>query len=146
MGSQVDLDDLSPNEKDTESKPNTRGKSTTRSTARKNSARSEKDLAERLYGCFERIANALDERGDEELADILREDAGIMAQGLVSLTRPFTILRTPLLATIAVVEPVLAFGRVVRVAAYRWSDRRAEKHAEAAQAAQDAQMEAEAVT
>jgi hypothetical protein len=138
MGSQVDLDDLSPNEKEKESKPKTRSSSSSRRTG----ARSEKELADRLYACFERISNALDERGDEELADILREDAGIMAQGLVSLTRPFVILRTPLLATIAIVEPVLAFGRVVRVAAFRWSQRRHD-HAEA-QAAAAAQAEAEA--
>jgi len=138
MGSQVDLDDLSPNEKEKESKPKTRSSSTRRA-----GAKSEKDLADRLYGCFERIANALDERGDEELADILREDAGIMAQGLVSLTRPFVILRTPLLAAIAIVEPVLAFGRVVRVAAWRMSQRRAERAEAQAAATEAAAAEAE---
>lgn len=129
-GSQTNLDDL---EADTSGdKKETKSKSSSRSTTRA-SATQEKELKGRLSACFDRISEALTERGDEELAELVRDDAAVMAQGLVSLTRPFRALRTPLLAFVAIIEPLLAFGRVMRVLAERWQARRFQRAAEAAQ-------------
>ena len=139
--SQVDLEDLTTDEPAAEAKPkrsSSRGSS--RSSSR-TSKRGEADLQARLAGCFERIAAALSERGDDELAEIVAEDGPIMSQGLVSLTRPFTALRLPLLAVVAIIEPLLAFGRIFRVVAIRFANRRAMRAWEAEQAAQ-AQEEA----
>lgn len=101
------------------------------------SAKAENELRERLTDCFERIALALEVREDDELADIIREDAEVMANGLVFMTRPIAVLRLPLLFAVAVVEPVLAFGRILRVLASRVGERRAR----AAYERQDAQEE-----
>jgi hypothetical protein len=42
-----------------------------------------------------------------------------MATGLVSLTRPFTAFRTPLLLMLGVVEPFMAFWKLGRLMAGR---------------------------
>lgn len=89
--------------------------------------RADRDLRSRLETIFERIADAADARGDEELADIVRDDVKVMANGLVSLTRPMRALRAPLLLLLAVVEPVMAFSRVTRVIVGRYLDRRSER-------------------
>lgn len=135
--SQTPLDELEP-DTPVEDKPKRASSSSSRRKPRK-----ESELQSRLAGCFERIAEALDERGDEEMAEIIREDGPIMSQGLVSLTRPLTALRTPLLVVIAVVEPVLAFGRIFRLLALRFADRRARIMAEQEQAAAEAQEQAQ---
>lgn len=77
--------------------------------------REDNEVTSRLLDVFERITNALEERGDEELATIIREDAGAMTQGLVSLTKSVKFLRKPLLILLNFVQPVLAFGRTGRV-------------------------------
>src|SRR6266498_147990 len=91
----------------------------------------EKDLKERLTTVFTRIADAADARGDMELAEVVRDDKEIMATGLVSLTRPFMLLRTPLLLLLAVVEPVMAFGRIGRLTLERVLIRRERRKDEA---------------
>ncbi len=91
----------------------------------------EKDLKERLTTVFTRIADAADARGDVELAEVVRDDTEIMATGLVSLTRPFMLLRTPLLLLLAVVEPVMAFGRIGRLTLERVLIRRERRKDEA---------------
>ncbi len=91
----------------------------------------EKDLKERLTTVFTRIADAADARGDMELAEVVRDDTEIMATGLVSLTRPFMLLRTPLLLLLAVVEPVMAFGRIGRLTLERVLIRRERRKDEA---------------
>lgn len=121
MPSQIEIDALSDDDDDKsgKSKPkSSKPKSRSTTTA-------ERELRGRLAACFERIAASLEQRGDDELAEIVRDDAEIMSQGLVSLTRPFRALRTPLLAAVAIVEPVLAFGRIFRVLAGRFVERRA---------------------
>jgi hypothetical protein len=87
--------------------------------------RHEGELRGRLSDVFERLAEWLEGRGDAELAGIIREDSKAMVGGLVSLTRPAAWLRPPMLAALSVVEPVLAFGRVLRVLGGRWAERRA---------------------
>lgn len=127
MPSQVELNDLEADDRDDKPK----AKSSRSKSRPSSSTAQEKDLRGRLSGCFDRIAATLDERGDEELAELVRQDAEVMSQGLVSLTRPFRALRTPLLAVIAVIEPALAFGRIARLLGGRWAERRAEQAAAA---------------
>jgi len=81
-------------------------------------------LRGRLQAVFERLAEWLEGRGDEELAQAIREDAGAMTGGLVAATRPLAWLRQPLLLLLALAEPVLAFGRVGRILLTRWQARR----------------------
>ena len=85
------------------------------SAKRTRTPKAENDLKARLTACFDRIADALDEIGDEELSDVIREDAEVISSGLVSITRPFVFLRLPMLAVVAVVEPLLAFRRIGRI-------------------------------
>lgn len=87
--------------------------------------RHEGELRNRLELTLERIAEWLEGRGDLELAGVIREDSKAMIGGLVSLTRPLGWLRPPLIAVLSVVEPVLAFGRVLRILGGRLADRRA---------------------
>lgn len=103
-------------------------KSRKSSTSRSKAAtegRIETELASRLDRTFDRIAIALDQRGDDELAHVIREDAGAMSQGLVSLTRSVKFLRSPLLMALNLIEPVLAFGRVGRIMYFRFAERQA---------------------
>jgi hypothetical protein len=84
-------------------------------------------------------------RGDDELAEALREERHAMSQGLVSLTATLTLLRLPLIVFMALIEPMLAFWRVGRLLVYRflaWRERRVaavreqQAEREAAQAAE----------
>lgn len=111
-------------------KPKTR---TSRSKATSD-AKVETELDSRLGRTFDRIAVALEQRGDDELASVVREDAGAMAQGLVSLTRSVKFLRSPLLMSLNLIEPILAFGRVGRIMYVRFLERQSRIAAERAQA------------
>jgi len=125
MGSQTDITDLEPDIDDGGGRSHSRKEGKSKAKRPAASARAEKDLRDRLVGCFERIAESLYARQDEELAELVREDAEIIAQGLVSLTRPFTALRTVVLAIVAIIEPLMAFGRIGRVLLGRLAERRA---------------------
>lgn len=132
--SQIRLTDLEPDADDSpDDKPS---RKTARSSAK--SAKEDRDLKNRLTACFERVADALDTRGDEELADLVRADTDIMSNGLVSLTRPLQALRTPLVLVISVIEPALAFGRILRVLAGRMAERRMMNAAAQEEAAREA--------
>lgn len=134
-GSQVNLKDLRSDDDSGDDKKGPKSESSKKPRP-KTTPTAERELRGRLSDCFDRIAESVRQRGDDELADLLADDAAIMAQGLVSLTRPFRALRTPLLALVAIVEPALAFGRVVRLLAGRWADRRARAAEAAAMAAE----------
>lgn len=108
------------------------GKSTPKPkpSAAKPTVSEDRDLRGRITSILNRIAEAAEARGDEELAEVLREDTAVMATGLVSLTRPFRALRGPIVLLLGIVEPVMAFSRFGRLMVYRMMDRRAEKVAE----------------
>lgn len=94
--------------------------------------RAETELRERTVHVFQRIADTLAARDDEELATAISEDSEAMATGLVSLTRQVKWLRGPLLFFLSLAEPLLAFGRVGRILLRRageWRYRRAEERA-----------------
>jgi hypothetical protein len=135
--SQTPIEALDDKELDKDPAPR---KSTSARKSRPSSAKAENELRTRLADCFDRIAEVLENRGDDELASIFTEDAEVMAAGLVSMTRPFKVLRTPLLALVAVVEPLIAFGRIGRVLVGRLTARRMANQA----AYEQAQAEAEA--
>lgn len=124
--SQVELTDLEPG--DDRDRSGER-KSRERKRAPKPTSRADNELRGRLGDQLDRIAAALAERGDEELADIVREDAEVMARGLVSLTRPFRVLRAVLITVVSIIEPMIAFGRLFRLIAERWAVRRAQRAA-----------------
>lgn len=131
MPSQVSIVDLPSAEKDditakNAAKPSSRS-SRSSTTAKKRATATDNELKTRLTGVFDRIADAADARGDEELAEVLREDRDVMASGIVSLTRPFVVLRAPVVLLLAVVEPVMAFGRLARLAIGRVMDSRADR-------------------
>lgn len=100
------------------------GKPKVTQAARKRAEQSDSDLRARLETVFDRIADAADARGDDELATAVREDLEVMATGLVNLTKPFKALRRPIVGALAVVEPFMAFGRVGRLLFGRALDRR----------------------
>lgn len=82
------------------------------------------ELQARMTRTLDRLAEALEGRGDRELAGIIREDGPAITGGLVALTKPVKWLVSPLTVALAIAEPLLAFGRVARVLAGRWRDRR----------------------
>jgi hypothetical protein len=100
--------------------------------------RVEVELASRLDRTFDRIAAVLQQRGDHELADVINEDKGAMSQGLVSLTRSVKLLRSPLLMSLNLIEPALAFGRIGRTLYVRFAERQARIAMERDIAAQEA--------
>lgn len=109
------------------------GKSPRRAKPTASESRIESELLSRLDRVFDRIALTLEARGDDELAGVIREDKGAMSQGLASLTHAVKFLRGPLLMSLNLVEPALAFGRVTRVLYSRWIERQtriAEERAE----------------
>lgn len=136
--SQVNIEDLTDDKDDA---PARKSASSSKSRPSRSAAKQEADLRERLVECFDRIAGALRTRGDEELAELIDEDAEVMAVGLVSMTRPLQVLRAPLLVVVAVVEPLLAFGRIGRVLLVRFAERRAIAQMQAEAAQQDADGE-----
>jgi hypothetical protein len=76
---------------------------------------------------FSKIADQISARGDEELAEAIRDERHPMSQGLVSLTSTVAILRWPLIVIMALVEPLIAFWRVGRLLLIRflgWRERR----------------------
>ena len=96
--------------------------------------RVESELLSRLDRTFDRLAQMLDSRGDEELAYVIREDKDAMGQGLASLTRNVKFLRGPLLMALNLIEPALAFGRVGRILYGRFAERQQRIADERAQA------------
>lgn len=109
-------------ERNTRKEGNSRTSSTKRAKDRAGE-RVEAELTSRLSRTFDRIAKALEAREDYELASAIREDSEAMSQGLVSLTTNVKLLRSPLLMSLNLIEPVLAFGRVFRILFGRWNAR-----------------------
>lgn len=88
------------------------------------------NIRDRLGNIFDRLADSIDGRGDAELAAMIREDKAAMVNGLVSVTRRVPQLAGVIMAALAVLEPLIAFGRVFRLMARRAGERRAERAAE----------------
>lgn len=107
-----------------------RGGDTGSSSRTRSSSSSKSDdsgLVTRLDTAFVKLADQMLARGDDELAEALREERHAMSQGLVSLTATLTLLRLPLVVFMSLVEPVLAFWRVGRILFVRllaWRERR----------------------
>lgn len=100
-----------------------RSKSRTTTSKRKSPAASDaadKDIRSRLVAAFSDLADQAAAHEDEELADVLTRRKEAMSNGLVSLTRNLTILRSPLLFFLIVLEPVLAFWELGGLAARRY--------------------------
>lgn len=103
------------------------------------------EVGTRLHRTFERLALWREARNDTELAEIIREDSEQMEQGIVSLTKNAPFLRGPLMFFLNVVEPVLAFQRIVRTLLYRWQDRRERQSQEQPQEQQEYQPDFQVV-
>jgi hypothetical protein len=77
--------------------------------------KAEDKLDARLEDTLGRVAEWLEDRGETELSAALREDAHKMAKATVRIGERFTPLVKALVFLLGVVEPALAFGRVVRI-------------------------------
>lgn len=95
----------------------TRRRRRRRSTTTEGEGRSTDDgpVTGQLKGVFERIAVQREVKDDEELATAIREESDAMTAGLLSLTRNVPVLRGPLIIILNLIEPLLAFGRVLRI-------------------------------
>lgn len=103
--------------------------------------RHEGEIRGRLTAVIETLADTLEARGDHELATAIRDDGRAIVSGLVSITRPIAWARPVILAGLGIAEPVLAFGRIFRILAGRWSDRRHAKSEERQAAEYEAAIE-----
>lgn len=91
------------------------------------SGKSDAGLVSELGSAFNKLADQMDARDDEELAEALRDESKAMSQGLVSLTSAIPLLRPFLTLALALAAPILAFWRVGRILFYRflsWRERR----------------------
>lgn len=81
-------------------------------------AKQEGELSGRIQEALTRIAVALENRSDgqSEMADALRQDGKKMSDAIVNVTRKVKVLRGPVLWVLTIIEPILAFGRVGRIA------------------------------
>lgn len=86
-------------------------------------AKEDVEVGSRLHRTFDRLAKWREKVGDDELAEIIREDSDAMEQGIVSLTKNAPFLRGPLLFFLNVIEPVMAFQRIARTLFGRWQAR-----------------------
>lgn len=102
---------------------------------RPSKSRLEAEIESRLDRVFDQLAEQREARGDEELATALREDKRPISSALVSLTRPIGQARQLVLLVLAVIEPLLAFGRIGRILAGRVRGRQ-ERRAEERQRAE----------
>lgn len=130
MSGQVDLDALGGKEDTADDKPSSGTKRSAGKAAPPKNQRSEKELTDRIMGVFDRLTASMVARGDERLAQIIQDDAQVMAAFLVTFTRPFAAIRGILLGVVSLIEPALAFGRLFRELAGRWAQRRAERNTE----------------
>lgn len=96
-----------------------------RGRSERSTRRHRADIRDRLTLVFERLAESLEGRGDAELAAIVREDTRAMVGGLVNVTKRAPGLATPILGGLAVLEPLIAFGRIFRLLLRRAGERRA---------------------
>lgn len=93
------------------------------------------EIQSQLNDVWDRIAEWREARDDHELANVIREDAPMMTRGTMGLASRFALIRLPLLITLSIIGPVLAFGRVGRILRERFVSRqhaRAEARAAAA--------------
>lgn len=122
-------------EKGDASRASSREERRSRRTSSTTAARkTDNEVDGRLHRTFERIAAAREARGDEELADVIREDSDAMAQGFTSLTANVPFLRMPLIMGLNILEPALAFSRVGGILLGRFFERRQRRAMEAAAA------------
>ncbi len=95
-----------------------------RGQSERSQRRQRADIRERLTTIFERLADSLEGRGDAELAAVIREDSRAMVGGLVSVTRRVPAAAGVIVGGLAVLEPLIAFGRVLRLLLRRAGERR----------------------
>jgi hypothetical protein len=88
------------------------------------------DIRERLFAIFNRLADSREGKGDVELAEMIREDSRAMVEGLLSVTRRAPGLSPAILGALAVLEPLIAFGRIARLLGGRFAERRARAYYE----------------
>lgn len=132
MSDELDLEKGDPERADriegkttTAKKPMAQQRAAGRPTAREKAKQQEDtEVKSRLVRVFNRIADMLERKGDEELAEAIADTAEDMTQGFVSLTRNVTFLRGPLLMLLNLVEPTLAFWKVGGILFGRWYSRR----------------------
>lgn len=103
----------------------------------------EKDIRERCERTQARLVEWLEGREDEELAMVLREDGMAMIGGLIAVCGQAAWLRTPIVAAMTIFEPLIAFGRLIRVLGGRLRDMRVRQQVEREWLEQEAAAEAE---
>jgi len=109
-----------------------------RSTSASARDKIEQELTARLDRTFTSLAKTMEARGDDELAAVIREEAEVMGQGVISLTRNVKVLRGPLLFLLNLIEPVMAFGRIGRLLYSRFRERQWRIQQERAEQAEQA--------
>lgn len=123
-GDELDLENGEPEESSSSSR------SRKQDSAERQGRRKRADVRERLYAIFSRLADSREGRGDVELAELIREDSRAMVEGILSATRRAPGLAPAMLGALAVLEPLIAFGRIARLLGSRFAERRARAYEE----------------
>lgn len=109
-----------------------------------NEGATDSELRHQLNRAFQGLIRGREAKGDEELADALKEEGDAMTESFVTLTDNVKPLRMPLVIILNLVITLLAFGRVGGILLTRltsWRVRRQEA-AQQAEAEYNAAVEA----
>lgn len=130
----IDLSRGEPDRGDSASERRRRRRQQTTDSKPTGESFTEREVRHQLDRAFDGLAKTRDARGDEELAEAIREEGDAMTEGFVTLTNNLKPLRLPLIILLNVVITLLAFGRVGGILWERLKARRERKLAEREQA------------
>lgn len=120
----IDLERGDPGRADSASERRKRRRQNTADSGSAQESFTEKEVREQLTRAFDGLAKGRDARGDEELAEAIREEGDAMTEGFVALTNNVKPFRLPLVIILNVVITLLAFGRVGGILWQRFLARR----------------------
>ena len=84
-------------------------------------------LEAQMNRVLDRWAEQRESRGDDELAGAIREDGRAITNTVVAALRPFVAIARALTGLLAIVDGLLAFGRVGGILVRRYYERRAQQ-------------------
>lgn len=133
-GDEARADEISASEQRRAARRSSAGSRQSSSSSKSN--RSEDTGTEaQLRVVLDRVAEQREVKGDDELAEAIRETKDAIVKGFMQVTKTVAVLRQPLIFVLAIADPILAFWKVGSILTRRWFERRARKLQEYEEAA-----------